>query len=51
MLCWLEIIGSEIMAIESGEKMPAGVFGIMTESGPGAISEDELFIGIKVVLV
>lgn len=38
------------MAIQAGEKMPAGVFGIMTESGPGAISSDDLFAGKKVVL-
>ena len=31
--------------------MPAGVFGVMTESGPGAMSTDELFAGKKVVLV
>ena len=38
------------MAIQAGEKMPAGVFGAMTENGPGAISTDELFSGKKVVL-
>jgi peroxiredoxin len=38
------------MAIQAGDKMPAGVFGIMTESGPGAISADDLFKGKKVVL-
>lgn len=38
------------MAIQAGEKMPAGVFGVMTESGPGAISTDDLFAGKKVVL-
>jgi peroxiredoxin len=38
------------MAIQAGDKMPAGVFGIMTESGPGAISTDDLFSGKKVVL-
>ena len=31
--------------------MPAGVFGVMTENGPGAMSTDELFAGKKVVLV
>ncbi len=31
--------------------MPSGTFGVMTESGPGAISTDELFGGKKVVLV
>jgi len=39
------------MTISAGEKMPAGTFGIMTESGPGAITTDELFAGKKVVLV
>ena len=39
------------MAIQQGDKMPSGVFGIMTDSGPGAISTDELFAGKKVVLV
>ncbi len=31
--------------------MPSGVFGVMTDAGPGAISTDELFAGKKVVLV
>lgn len=39
------------MPIKAGEKMPSGVFGVMTESGPGAMSTDELFGGKKVVLV
>jgi peroxiredoxin len=39
------------MPIQAGEKMPSGVFGLMTESGPGAISTDELFANKKVVLV
>lgn len=39
------------MTIAAGEKMPAGVLGIMTESGPGAISTNDLFSGKKVVLV
>ncbi|MEM6513157.1 MAG: peroxiredoxin [Pseudomonadota bacterium] len=39
------------MAIQSGEKLPSGTFGIMTESGPGAMSTDELFSGKKVVLI
>lgn len=39
------------MAIRVGEKMPSGVFGVMTDAGPGAISTDELFAGKKVVLV
>jgi peroxiredoxin len=39
------------MTIQAGETMPAGVFGVMTDAGPGAISTDELFGGKKVVLV
>jgi len=39
------------MTIQTGEKMPEGSFGIMTESGPGAITTDELFSNKKVVLV
>ena len=39
------------MTIKAGDKMPSGTFGVMTESGPGAISTDELFAGKKVVLV
>ena len=39
------------MSIQAGEKMPSGTFGLMTESGPGAISTEELFAGEKVVLV
>jgi len=39
------------MTIATGEKMPAGAFGIMTDAGPGAISTDELFSGKKVVLI
>lgn len=39
------------MAIKSGDRMPSGVFGAMTETGPGAISTDDLFAGKKVVLV
>lgn len=39
------------MAIQAGEKMPAGTFGVMTEAGPGAMSSEELFAGKKVVLV
>jgi peroxiredoxin len=39
------------MPIQAGEKMPSGVFGVMTDSGPGAISTAELFPGKKVVLV
>lgn len=39
------------MAIQAGDNMPAGTFGVMTEAGPGAMSTDELFSGKKVVLV
>lgn len=39
------------MTISAGQKMPSGVFGVMTDAGPGAISTDELFSGKKVVLV
>ncbi len=39
------------MTIAAGEKMPTGVLGLMTESGPGSISTDDLFSGKKVVLV
>ena len=39
------------MTIQAGEKMPSGVFGVMTDTGPGAISTEELFAGKKVVLV
>ncbi len=39
------------MAIKTGDKMPSGTLGVMTEAGPGAVSTDELFAGKKVVLV
>jgi peroxiredoxin len=39
------------MTISTGDKMPSGTFGLMTDAGPGAISTDELFSGKKVVLV
>ena len=39
------------MAIQAGDKMPEGSFGIMTENGPGAMTTDELFAGKKVVLI
>jgi peroxiredoxin len=39
------------MTIEAGERMPAGVFGVMTEKGPGSVTTDDLFAGKKVVLV
>lgn len=39
------------MSIQAGEKMPSGALGVMTDSGPGGISTDDLFSGKKVVLV
>ena len=39
------------MSIEAGQEMPFGRFGVMTESGPGKISTDDLFNGKKVILV
>ena len=38
------------MAIQEGEKMPEGAFGVMTEAGPADMSTEELFGGKKVVL-
>jgi peroxiredoxin len=38
------------MAIKAGDKMPSGTFGVMTDSGPGQVSSDDLFAGKKVVL-
>lgn len=38
------------MTIQVGEKVPSGSFGVMTDSGPGSISTDDLFSGKKVVL-
>lgn len=38
------------MSIEIGQKMPTGSFGVMTESGPEALSSGELFAEKKVVL-
>ena len=38
------------MAIKVGDKLPAGSFGVMTGSGPGAMTTDELFKGKRVVL-
>ena len=38
------------MAIKSGEKMPTGAFGVMTDKGPSQLSAAELFDGKKVVL-
>jgi peroxiredoxin len=39
------------MTIQTGDKMPEGSFGIMTDDGPGSISTEELFAGKKVVLI
>lgn len=39
------------MTISIGEKMPSGAFGVMTDTGPGSISSEELFAGKKVILV
>lgn len=38
------------MTIKVGDRVPAGTFGIMTASGPGSLSTDELFRGKKVIL-
>jgi glutaredoxin/glutathione-dependent peroxiredoxin len=38
------------MTIKSGERIPAGTFGVMTDAGPGSISTSELCDGKKVVL-
>jgi glutaredoxin/glutathione-dependent peroxiredoxin len=38
------------VAIKSGEKMPTGTFGVMTDKGPSQLSSAELFDGKKVVL-
>jgi peroxiredoxin len=38
------------MAIKVGDKLPSGSFGIMTGSGPGSMTTDELFKGKRVVL-
>jgi peroxiredoxin len=39
------------MTIKVGDRMPSGEFGVMTDSGPGKITTDQLFAGKKVVLV
>ena len=39
------------MTIQTGDKMPSGVFAVMTDNGPGTLSADELFTGKKIVLV
>ena len=38
------------MTIKVGDKVPAGNFGIMSMSGPGSMTTDELFKGKRVVL-
>ena len=38
------------MTIQNGDKMPEGRFGIMSDTGPGTISTDDLFRGKKVVV-
>jgi peroxiredoxin len=38
------------MTIKAGDTMPEGTFRIMTASGPGQLTTDELFKGKKVVL-
>ena len=38
------------MTIKVGDKLPAGTLGVMTGSGPGAMTTDELFKGKRVVL-
>jgi len=39
------------MTIQTGERMPAGEFSVMSDNGPRSVSTDELFSGKKVVLV
>jgi len=39
------------MTIAVGDKMPAGSFSVMGDSGPESLASDELFAGKKVVLV
>lgn len=39
------------MAIQVGDRMPQGVFGVMGDSGPERLSTDELFNDKKVVLI
>jgi len=38
------------MTIETGDRIPSGKFGIMTEAGPGSISTEELFSGKRVAI-
>ncbi len=39
------------MAIQTGDKMPEGMFGVMGDTGPAGLSTKELFAGKKVVLI
>ena len=38
------------MTIKTGDKMPTGTLGVMTDKGPGQLTSAELFDGKKVVL-
>ena len=38
------------MAISTGDRMPQGTFGVMTDDGPGSMTTDDLFSGKRVVL-
>ncbi|MEM7764305.1 MAG: peroxiredoxin [Pseudomonadota bacterium] len=38
------------MAIQVGDTMPEGGFGVMTENGPGQMTTEQLFAGKRVVL-
>jgi peroxiredoxin len=38
------------MSIKVGDKIPSSQFGLMTESGPGSISSEELFGGKRVAI-
>lgn len=38
------------VTIKTGDRMPSGTFGVMTDKGPAQMSSDELFNGKKVVL-
>jgi peroxiredoxin len=38
------------MTIKVGDRVPAGTLGIMTATGPGSLSTDDLFRGKKVIL-
>lgn len=38
------------MAISTGDTMPDGTFGVMTDKGPGSMTTDALYAGKRVVL-